>query len=501
MIDECHRSGFGKWSEILKRNANAVQIGLTATPRQLKISDTAEDTEDKQISADNYAYFGEPVYEYDLLQAVEDGYLSALQIIQNHVLILGDEEITGLTKNHFANAAIEDYCSGLELDEKVLKERYAAAELDRQIVLPERTQLLCVSLFEYLIQDNQPEQKTIIFCAGVDHARRVAVELNNLYAQWCKEKGRERLDTFAFPCTGEVGRDNLADFKGMKRSHFIATTADFLQAGVDVPWVMNIVFFSYLNSAIRFYQMVGRGTRLHAESGKIAFKIYDYTNATRLFGADFITKISKTSEKPKPPTGNGIDDPEPPPPLPTPSVTGLKIDIQKGEITVLVVGEDGKHTKVSLAEYQDRIKHLVLERLPTASAFVDEWITRSKNLLELPEIQTLLKYKEPKIDSFDVLLATAYQIPPKTKHERVADFLNNSEAWFATMPDAPANTLRALANVFDDSGTEGLTNQELFNVPHLRKVSGGSVTNAFKLVGKPNEVFKEFKTRIFTLTN
>lgn len=420
------------------------------------------------------------------MQAVEDGYLAACQIIQNHVLILNKDQLHGLTKDQLAGAKVENYCSGSEMDIKELKERYAAAALDRQIILPERTQLLCSSLFQYLIAENAPEQKTIIFCAGVPHA------------QWCQQTGHARAEAFAFPCTGEVGRDNLADFKGMKRSHFIATTADFLQAGVDVPWVVNIVFFSYLNSAIRFYQMVGRGTRLHAESEKIAFKIYDYTNATRLFGADFITQASKpNNENPNP-----QPEPEPEPtPEPTPMVTGLNIQIQKGENSFVVVGDDGKHTRVSFSEYKDRIKHLLLERLPTASAFAHEWITQPQNLLELPEIQTLLKYKEPEIDSFDVLLATAYQIPPKTKHERVADFLNNSEEWFATMPDAPANTLRALANVFDDSGTEGLTNQELFNVPHLKKASGGSVTNAFKLVGKPNEVFKEFKTRIFTLTN
>jgi type I restriction enzyme R subunit len=248
--------------------------------------------------------------------------------------------------------------------------------------------------------------------------------------------------------------------------------------------------------------MIGRGTRLHPESGKIAFKIYDYTNATRLFGADFITKLSKTSEKPKPPTGTGgIDDPEPPPSLPTPLITGLKIDITEGEITFLVIGEDGKHTRVSLAEYQNRIKHIVLERLPTSSEFVDEWVNQSDSLLALPEIQTILQYKQPEIDSFDIIAEMVYQIPSKTKQQRVTDFLNNGEAWFATMPNAPANTLRALADVFNESGTEGLTNRELFNVPHLKKVSGGSVPNAFKSIGKPNEVFKEFKSRIFTLNS
>ncbi|HHB76008.1 MAG TPA: restriction endonuclease subunit R, partial [Desulfobulbus sp.] len=74
IIDECHRSAWGRWSEVLKRNPNAIHIGLTATPRQLHESKQAT-AEDKEITANNLTYFGEPVYEYTLIQAQEDGYL------------------------------------------------------------------------------------------------------------------------------------------------------------------------------------------------------------------------------------------------------------------------------------------------------------------------------------------------------------------------------------------------------------------------------------------
>lgn len=502
VIDECHRSGFGKWSAVLRRNPDAVQIGLTATPRQLKlIKDGGDSAVDESISADNYKHFGDPVYEYDLLQAVEDGYLSACEIIQNHVLLLGEEDNKGLLKEQLINVQITNYFSGQDLSPETLKEKYHAVDLDTQIILPERTQTLCHSLFTYLRAANKPEQKTIIFCAGVDHAQRVAVELNNLYAAWCRTNDQDRLDKFAFPCTGEIGKEHLTDFKEAKRSHFIACTADLLQAGVDVPWVRNVVFFTYLQSAIRFYQMVGRGTRLHPETDKISFKIYDYTNATRLFGEAFISKLSTPKQASDAdleslqllePKGSYKVAPV------IPQVTGITTTINAGETFFLLV-KDGKHTRVSLAEYREYVKYLILERLPTVEAFVQEWVDNPASLLDISEVQTLIKQKQDDYDSFDVIADVAYEITPKTKEQRFDDFLTDSDAWFITMPEQSANTLRALGEEFKNAGTEGLNNKELFNVRSVVNASGGSVANALRFVGKPAEVFKEFKSRIFTL--
>src|SRR5688572_30611946 len=86
IIDECHRSAWGKWSEVLKRNPNAIHIGLTATPRQLRASTTAT-AEDTEISANNHKYFGEPVYEYTLTEAQDDGYLAACEIVKRKATI------------------------------------------------------------------------------------------------------------------------------------------------------------------------------------------------------------------------------------------------------------------------------------------------------------------------------------------------------------------------------------------------------------------------------
>lgn len=500
VIDECHRSGFGKWSAVLTRNPDAVQIGLTATPRKIKTSEM-ESEEDDKISADNYLHFGDPVYEYDLLQAVEDGYLSACEIIQNHVLLLGEQENKGLLKEQLINTQVKNYFSGQELTPAALKEKYHAVDLDSQIILPERTQALCSSLFSYLLATGKPEQKTIIFCAGVDHAQRVAKDLRNLYADWCKENQQDRLDMFAFPCTGTEGKEHLTDFKEAKRSHFIACTADLLQAGVDVPWVRNIVFFTYLQSAIRFYQMVGRGTRLHAETEKISFKVYDYTNATRLFGEEFLSKFSQPKqtqlpkEDDKDKNTNQVNEKE----------SVYKVEVSRVEPLVEFVGryflltKDSKHTKVTFAEYREYVKGLILQRLPTVEAFVQEWVDNPNDLLAISELQNVLKHKQDDYDSFDVIAELAYQVEAKTKPQRVADFLTQSESWLVAMPQQSANTLRALGDEFQKAGTEGLNNKELFSVRSIINASGGSPYKALKLVGNPNEMVKEFKKRIFTL--
>lgn len=85
VIDECHRSAWGKWSMVLKHNSSAVQIGLTATPRKFPTADTEEGQADEQITADNVRHFGESVYEYDMAQAIEDGYLAACEIYKGRV--------------------------------------------------------------------------------------------------------------------------------------------------------------------------------------------------------------------------------------------------------------------------------------------------------------------------------------------------------------------------------------------------------------------------------
>ena len=88
IIDECHRSAWNKWYKILEYNPNAIKIGLTATPREIEFDEESDETNiDKEILRDNIKYFGEPIFEYSLGQAVEDGYLPACEIIAKDIVL------------------------------------------------------------------------------------------------------------------------------------------------------------------------------------------------------------------------------------------------------------------------------------------------------------------------------------------------------------------------------------------------------------------------------
>src|SRR3981081_3274071 len=91
------------------------------------------------------------------------------------------------------------------------------------------------------------------------------------------------------------GADMIEPMRGSGERAFVACTVDLLEAGVDIERLNAVVFFRYLQSAIKFYQMVGRGTRIHEETHKYKFWLYDYTGVTDLFGTAFITKPPSSS--------------------------------------------------------------------------------------------------------------------------------------------------------------------------------------------------------------
>lgn len=289
VIDECHRSAWGKWSQVLTRNPDAVQVGLTATPRRLEVSERSREAEaDRQVNADNLRHFGEPVYEYDMGQGIEDGYLAACEIVRRDIFLDDKprpERETGVEQEDLKDKVLQDAGTGDVVGWIEARARYEAAAFEDRLLLPERVAAMARDLFEHLLATGGPEQKTIVFCARDRHADDVATALGNLYAAWCAAEGQPRLEPYAFKCTAASGGQKyLADLRGASRHHFIATTVDLLTTGVDAPCVRDVVFFKFVRSPIAFHQMVGRGTGLDPTTGKLMFRVYDYTDATRLFG-------------------------------------------------------------------------------------------------------------------------------------------------------------------------------------------------------------------------
>lgn len=509
IIDECHRSAWGKWSQVLERNPQAVQIGLTATPRQIQTGakgasqpETPEVKNDLQINADNMKYFGEPVYEYDLSQGIEDGYLAACEIIRRDIFLdrkKENERITGLDAKDLEGKIIRDSRTGEIIHDP--RAHYEAPNFEDEILLPDRVKAMARDLFDLMLASGGPEQKTIIFCARDQHADDVAAALNNLYAAWCQNLGRRPAEPYAFKCTAASnGNDFLADLRGAARHHFIATTVDLLTTGVDVPIVQNIVFFKYVRSPIAFYQMVGRGSRLHPPSGKLMFRVYDYTDATRLFGEEFLTRATLPKEaKGDKPEGEG-DTGERERSL---QVEGFEVRIgPAGRYLLTMV--DGKAMPVTVEEYKEQLASVLVGRAPTLTDFQRAWVQpqeRQTLMAALPDggrsaalVRTLEAMND--YDLYDVLGELGYGLAPRTRQGRAAAFAYKHAAWLASLPQATAATLGALAEQFGLAGTEALENPLIFSVPAV-KHSGG--VPALRKLGEPVAVLLEAKRRIFAV--
>lgn len=497
VIDECHRSAWGKWSQVLTRNPNAVQIGLTATPRRLELTEkTREALADAEINADNLRHFGEPVYEYDMAQGIEDGYLAACEIQRIDLFLDDKPEREGVVREDLANKKITDADTGATLTVAEAREHYGAFDLEDRLLVPERVAAMCAELFKRLCESGGPEQKTIIFCARDRHAVAVAAQMNNLYADWCMENNRPRLEPYAFKCTASVGgAQYLADLRGAFRSHFIATTVDLLTTGVDVPVVQNIVFFKYVRSPIAFYQMIGRGTRLHPPSGKLMFRVYDFTNATRLFGEEF-----KTRWQPRKPR-EGVSEPQPP--EPTIRVEGFDVRITDAG-RYIVTDVDGKATPVTVEEYKERLAARLVQEAPTLDDFRSCWIEprcRRELLGRLPDagrsallVQQLEAMSD--YDLYDVLAELGYGLAPRTRPDRAQAFTYKHKGWLETLPADTKATLIAMATQFAHAGTDGLENPHIFDLPEVRRAGG---LEALKTLGRPVEILRETKARMFAV--
>ncbi|MGA2671265.1 MAG: DEAD/DEAH box helicase family protein, partial [Dehalococcoidia bacterium] len=132
IIDECHRSAWGKWSIILRRNPKAVQVGLTATPRSFEGGSKGERSEDEEITANNLEYFGEPVYEYDMAQGIEDGYIAACEVIRRDI----DIDSRGVTRGDIEHLGAIDATTGQPVPITATQAYYGPTSFEDVIQLP-----------------------------------------------------------------------------------------------------------------------------------------------------------------------------------------------------------------------------------------------------------------------------------------------------------------------------------------------------------------------------
>lgn len=499
IIDECHRSAWGDWHDILTAHPQAIHIGLTATPRQIIMPEGAE-AEDTRRLADNFTYFGHPVYEYRYLQGVEDGYLAPPDIEQYdlyHERQTQPERVRGVTRQDLAGKRVTVLNTGQRVAEDWIPPHHQASVLESRLILPDRIKTMCAHLFGRLCAtgaEGSPCQKTIVFCASDHHADLVTNELNNLYSAWLKQSGAKRVKKFVFKCMDSSGGQKLIpDFRGSASSWFIATTKDLLSTGVDVPRVRNIVFFRYVQSPILLTQMVGRGTRLHEESGKLVFRISDYTGVTGLLGQDFATRAPSAGD------GTGMGSPRPP----SIRATGLTTEVRAaGQFTVAMV--DGRTQRITWQQYEQLLVQRLLAALPDLARFRDCWLDpvarqdfldhlKQENLLpdSIQSHRGMADY-----DLYDVLASAAYGVPPRTRAERAAAFAESATgpAWLIQLPQPAASVIRAIVRQFEKGGTPALDSRELFSAPEVKAAHG---LKALQEAGNPHELLRQTRETIF----
>ncbi len=143
IIDECHRSGYGRWKEILDYFHQAVHFGMTATPK-------------RKDNIDTYAYFGKPVYSYSMGQGIEDGFLAPYKV---HKVYTNVDKKGGISiREVVSEGAVIEASS-----EEEVKEFYSVGEFEKNIVLPDRTRAMTEKLVE-ILKMYDPTEKTIVFC-------------------------------------------------------------------------------------------------------------------------------------------------------------------------------------------------------------------------------------------------------------------------------------------------------------------------------------------------
>jgi type I restriction enzyme R subunit len=284
IVDEAHRSVYSKYRQIFAY-FDGLLVGLTATPKD-------------EVEKDTYSIFdlqkGMPTYAYEDVRAYAEKYL------------------VPPTKISVATKFLREGIKYKELSEDEKKEWEDKAELtDREEVLPSEVNKFLFNedtaekMFAQLmskdelggihVEGGDVIGKTIIFAANNDHAVFLAEMFNKNYPKWAGKLARVITfkETYAQSLIDEFGGDEneRKDFDPKNPTCRIAISVDMLDTGIDVPEVVNLVFFKVIRSRVKFTQMIGRGTRLCIDlfgphDHKTTFKVFDYCQNFEYFDAN-----------------------------------------------------------------------------------------------------------------------------------------------------------------------------------------------------------------------
>lgn len=243
ICDEAHRSIYNKYRDIFNY-FDAPLVGLTATPKD-------------EIDKNTYEIFelesGVPTYGYELAQAVKDGYLVDYMSVESKLKFIEQ----GITYEDLTDEEKEEYESMFEDEDGEIPERISSSALNEWIFNRDTIrQVLNVLMTDGIkIEYGEKLGKTIIFAKNHLHAEKILEVFNSEYPH---------LNGFAKVIDNKINyaQSLIDEFSDPKKLPQIAISVDMLDTGIDVPEVLNLVFFKKVMSKAKFWQMIGRGTRL-----------------------------------------------------------------------------------------------------------------------------------------------------------------------------------------------------------------------------------------------
>jgi type I restriction enzyme R subunit len=484
VVDECHRGSAkddSNWREILEYFEPAYQLGMTATPK-------------REENRDTYLYFGNPLYTYSLRQGIDDGFLAPYRVHR----IVTNMDATGWRPS---KGQLDRY--GREIPDA----EYGTADFERKVAMKVRTQAIARNLTDFL-KANGRFDKTIVFCVDQEHAEDMRFALNNLNADLA-----QRYPDYVVRVTadeGERGRGHLDRFTELESTTpTIVTTSQLLTTGVDVQTCKNIVIARIINSMTEFKQIIGRGTRVKDDYGKLYFNILDYTgSATRLFadpdfdGEPALVTVEEMDEAGKN-VKTEIEKPEEAiPEASSPEILEpgagksserRKFYVDQGssvEIVAHLVYEldaDGKQLRV--VQFTDYTGEKVRNMCPSAAELRSRWSNseqRAEIIRNLEERgitldELIAATKQPDADPFDLLCQVAYSAPVRTRRERAEKLRKDQKAFFEKYSAKAREILNDILDKYVDYGTAQFTIPDILKVPPISE--RGTVTDISQMFG------------------
>jgi type I restriction enzyme R subunit len=486
IVDECHRGSArdeNNWREILEYFKPSYQLGMTATPLR----------RDNRIT---YRYFGNPVYTYSLREGIQDGFLAPFRV--RRVVSSADAEGWRPTKGQ------------LDRYGRVVKDKlYGTPEFEKSggVSLKARTEAVARHLTKYL-ESTDPWAKTIVFCVDQEHADDMRRELNNLNTDLTKDHSDYVVRIVSDE--GDVGRGYLDKFMDIEsRTPVIVTTSQLLTTGVDVPLCKNIVIFRIVNSMTDFKQIIGRGTRVRDDYGKLFFTILDYTgSATKLFAdPDFDGEPAVLTEEEMDAEGQRtstitlkpFEEPEEGPPQTSDDSEGepRKFYVDEGTVeitadTVYDLDKDGKRIRVmSYTEYAGKE---IRTMFTSAAELRSKWSNAQQRQAIIESLedrgisieQLLQASKTPEADPFDVLCNIAFNAPIRTRLERAERLKKDEKEFFNKFRPEARNILSEVLNKYIEFGTNQLNDVNVLKVAPISRY--GNIWEITQLFGGPEEL-------------